>query len=307
MTRLAVRRRSGFTLVELLVVIGIISLLISILLPSLAKARAAAVKLVCQSNLRSIGQAMEMYANENKDWYPPKQRTQFVGTYQSVRGLVGATNDAAAPLENRIVYPGIWPATIWPYFLAPYIGMTRVQPYMNPNQPNEDILGSVYICPAYMSERRSLEQVSGGINFPLFNHILGGYGMNPWIPPTDNVSWANYWESGRSPNWGQHWKLFFTVGGHRPKIKSAYSFPLIADGSGMNNGLLALSGDYTNVNANQMYATDYERHGGLNVLYADGHVSFMPKSAFAKLVNLFNVNGTGSQNTDAFVTNHPDY
>jgi prepilin-type N-terminal cleavage/methylation domain-containing protein len=63
-------RSSAFTLVELLVVIGIIALLMAILLPALAKAREASQKTVCLSNLRQLGTAMQQYATEYKDFIP---------------------------------------------------------------------------------------------------------------------------------------------------------------------------------------------------------------------------------------------
>lgn len=63
-------RRRAFTLVELLVVIGIIALLISILIPSLSRAKEQANRVKCLSNLRQLGMAFVMYANENKGWFP---------------------------------------------------------------------------------------------------------------------------------------------------------------------------------------------------------------------------------------------
>jgi prepilin-type N-terminal cleavage/methylation domain-containing protein len=73
------RSRPGFTLVELLVVIGIIALLIALLLPTLATARDSANRIKCASNLRSIGQFVYLFAHDHRDRVPEGQNTKNSG------------------------------------------------------------------------------------------------------------------------------------------------------------------------------------------------------------------------------------
>jgi prepilin-type N-terminal cleavage/methylation domain-containing protein/prepilin-type processing-associated H-X9-DG protein len=103
-------RRRGFTLVELLVVIGIIALLISILLPVLNKAKEAANKVKCLSQIKSIMTATLTYCSDNKGSFPPAPGIgQFAvlrngdGSPQKINGLDAV--DQRAPLLMMYMYP----------------------------------------------------------------------------------------------------------------------------------------------------------------------------------------------------------
>jgi prepilin-type processing-associated H-X9-DG protein/prepilin-type N-terminal cleavage/methylation domain-containing protein len=93
-------RSSAFSLIELLVVIGIIAILLALLMPTLSSMQGNARRLACQSNLRQLGQAMYIYANDNQGWLIP-----MVDDPTSQDGLRGL--GTLLPPKDR------WPAVIF--------------------------------------------------------------------------------------------------------------------------------------------------------------------------------------------------
>ena len=101
-------RRCALTLVELLVVMAIIAILVSLCLPALNRAKESAKITQCLSNLRQIGNGVEMYVNDNQDRLPPRDNAQFgnLGLQRSVEladGFVGnqKSRSTRQGLRNR--------------------------------------------------------------------------------------------------------------------------------------------------------------------------------------------------------------
>ncbi|MGD8452964.1 MAG: prepilin-type N-terminal cleavage/methylation domain-containing protein [Phycisphaerae bacterium] len=144
------RRVGGFTLIELLVVVAIIAVLLAILLPSLAHARAAARVAVCASNLRQLGAAVHVYANNNDGLIP---RGPDGAHPYDITGNQMATNQlwigsgTAPPPTVPHMYQGLGPLlkTTCPEaraFFCPADGKQNLQQELPKIGTDEDAYGS---------------------------------------------------------------------------------------------------------------------------------------------------------------------
>jgi prepilin-type N-terminal cleavage/methylation domain-containing protein/prepilin-type processing-associated H-X9-DG protein len=142
-TRFA-KHRAAFTLVELLVVIGIIALLISLLLPALGKARDAANTIACLANLRSAGQAMQIYVAEYNGFLPGSANT-------SGRHFFAENNFNTVVVTSGNVPPG---PIQYADYIAPLARMMRLQ-IVGDDNPNQGARYDFYrnmkqfLCPSF--------------------------------------------------------------------------------------------------------------------------------------------------------------
>jgi len=160
----------GFTLVELLVVVGIIALLIAILLPSLQEARKSAIAIKCKAALREIGNATLMYASENKQYLPPAKLNGNGSVGYNVYGIeyLSPSGEHDGPTFFSTVNPPYWQS-----FLSKYV--TKSKQGTSAQTASEADLAHRSIfwgCPAWDG------YLTGAIGD--MNRLQTGLGWNGW-------------------------------------------------------------------------------------------------------------------------------
>jgi len=172
---IAVKRRiRGFTLIELLVVIAIIALLISILLPSLSRARELSKRLVCASNVKGIGTSAKIYANENAEkWMIPGFRRLAIDTTGIEYTLANNMNGGTGQVGKDRTFQSQQEAAVGGGGGSSQVSVTRAYWMM---VRSGDVTVKQFICPSSTGDTEDdTEDIDFYYDFQAYENISYGY------------------------------------------------------------------------------------------------------------------------------------